>query len=771
MKKKIVITGSGVISAIGVGKDETLQSLRNHRTGIGPVRHLQTEHTEFPVGEVNLSDAQMKTMLGIPDDIPMVRTSLLGMLALREAIEDAQLPSSEFPKTAFISGTTVGGMDKSEQFYLNYFNEEWLSQPAAAGKTDYIKTHDCGTSTELIARQFGNFAMVTSISTACSSAANALVLGASLIENGEYERVIVGGAECLSKFHLNGFNSLMILDQQPCRPLDATRAGLNLGEGAGFLVLESEQAALNRGKSPVACLSGYGNACDAFHQTASSEDGEGAWLAMTQAINRAGLQPSDIQYVNVHGTGTPNNDTSECTAMQRVFGTSLPRFSSTKGFTGHTTSASGSIEAIFCLLALQHQFLPVSLHCQTPIQSSWQPVGIADYQPKEPICHILCNAFGFGGNDTSLVLSSPTAPTSSVSPATDTSAPSQRVLVLAANQISIQQPLCESWLTQPDIFHEPHRRSADPDFKAYMSPGEARRLGKVLKRALAVSLKTMQDTHIEHPDAIITGTGLGSVESTEAFLTDLCQNGEQLLKPTHFMQSTHNTIGSLVAISTRSHGYNSTYSHKALSFPSALYDAWLQMQTGDIRTALVGGHDGVTEAYFHLFELIDYVGNGMTSPCGEAAMATMLATHDSVTDPAQALCELAGCKILSCPSDTQIKSCFDEMLAAHHLQTEQCALLTGLNGKAQNDALYQHLTDTLLPQTLTLQYKNIFGECYSAPAIGFYAAAHILHTGTIPAAMFVDQGSTDRQLQGICLLEKDIDGNCSIILLKRLANI
>ena len=215
--------------------------------------------------------------------------------------------------------------------------------------------------------------------------------------------VVVGGAECLSLFHLNGFNALMILDHEPCRPFDRDRAGLNLGEGAAYLVMETAASVQQRGLKPKFVLSGYANTCDAFHQTASSPEGEGAYLAMTAALETAGLRPEDIQYINAHGTGTPNNDESESQAIIRVFGEHYPPVSSTKSFTGHTTSASGSIEAVFCLLALEHQFLPKNINWKTPMEQGILPVTGQVAHPR--IQHVLSNAFGFGGNDSSLIFS------------------------------------------------------------------------------------------------------------------------------------------------------------------------------------------------------------------------------------------------------------------------------------------------------------------------------------------------------------------------------
>ncbi|MBR5664522.1 MAG: beta-ketoacyl-[Bacteroidales bacterium] len=304
------ITGSGVVSAIGLDKRECLASLLAERSGVGEVQYLQTSHHEFPVGEVKLSNGQMRERLGIAPDALTTRTALMGMLALQEALQEAEVSAAMLPGTAFISGTTVGGMDKSEQYYLDFLSGE--------SHMEYIALHDCGSCSEAVAQHFGEWAMVTTPSTACSSAANAIILGANMIRCGEADMVVAGGSECITKFHLNGFHSLMILDERPCRPFDATRNGLNLGEGAAYLVLESAEHAQQRGVPAQAILSGYGNGCDAFHQTASSPDGEGAFLAMKEALEMAGLSPQAIGYVNAHGTGTPNNDLSESHALRRI---------------------------------------------------------------------------------------------------------------------------------------------------------------------------------------------------------------------------------------------------------------------------------------------------------------------------------------------------------------------------------------------------------------------------------------------------------------------
>lgn len=395
MEEPIVITGAGIVSAIGVGMKETQASLKAGKTGIGEMKYLTSRHRDLPVGEVPLRNAEMMKMLGVEDDIRLTRTALMGRLALREALEIAQMTEEQIRQAPFISATTVGGMDRREL----YFAQEQDCDLVHAE----ISTHHCGSCTEMIAQPFGEFASMATVSTACSSATNAMITGANMLRCGMADIVVVGGSECLTLFHLNGFNTLMILDHEPCRPFDKDRAGLNLGEGAAYLVMETAASASKRGVKPMCQLSGYGNACDAFHQTASSPEGEGAWLAMQEALRMAGLQPGEIQYVNAHGTGTPNNDESESHALRRIFGEDLPPVSSTKSFTGHTTSASGSIEAVICMLALEHQFMPPQINWHTPMDDGIVPV--TDSTPKQEIRHILSNAFGFGGNDSSLVIS------------------------------------------------------------------------------------------------------------------------------------------------------------------------------------------------------------------------------------------------------------------------------------------------------------------------------------------------------------------------------
>jgi 3-oxoacyl-[acyl-carrier-protein] synthase-1 len=269
----------------------------------------------------------------------------------------------------------------------------------------YADTLDSADHTEKVASILGVKDYISTVSTACSSSSNAIILGAQLIKHGHLDRVICGGADSLCKFTINGFKILMILDSKPCKPFDQSRAGINLGEAAAYVVLESEACAKD-GRTIWGELTGYSNTNDAFHQTASSPNGDGAMLSMTQAIEMAGLAPTDINYINAHGTATENNDLAEGMAIQRLFGDEPPAFSSTKAFTGHTLAAAGSLEAVFSLLALAHNIPYVNLNFERKIDElNIVPVLDLVDMDYDDINHVMSNSFGFGGTNTSLVFS------------------------------------------------------------------------------------------------------------------------------------------------------------------------------------------------------------------------------------------------------------------------------------------------------------------------------------------------------------------------------
>lgn len=397
MNKGIAITGMGIISAIGNNVAENYDALVNEKKGITRVDYIETiQRSEIMVGEVKFTNDQLISQLNLPSDNNYSRTALLGVIAAKEAIISAGITDIAKYKTGVVCGTSVGGMDMTEKYYYEYLTEKESQK--------YIESHHAGDSTQKIAEQLGiEESLVTTISTACSSAANAIMLGARLIKSGKLDRVVVGGADCLSKFTINGFKTLMILSDTYNTPFDENRKGLNLGEAAAFLVLESDKVVKAENKKVLAYVKGYGNANDAFHQTASSDNGDGATLAMEKALKIAGLKASEIDYINAHGTATGNNDLSEGRALLRIFGENMPEFSSTKAFTGHTLAAAGAIEAVYSILALQHNVIFPNLNFKTPMKE-FSMLPETELKNKK-LKTVLSNSLGFGGNCSTVIFS------------------------------------------------------------------------------------------------------------------------------------------------------------------------------------------------------------------------------------------------------------------------------------------------------------------------------------------------------------------------------
>ncbi len=386
----IYITGIGLISAIGLNVQENFESLKGKKSGIAPLHFLKFKENQL-AGEVKVSNQDLVNQLKV--STPISRTSLLGIAAAKEAWGENQ--HKESIRTGLISSTSVGGMDNSEIYYQQKLDntEEDLS---------LITTHDSGDTTERIAKELNISGYINTLSTACSSGANAIMLGARLLQQNKLDRVLIGGSDALTGFTIEGFKSLMIYSDEWVKPFDENRKGLNLGEGSGFLLLENEKSLKETNNKPLALVSGWGNAADAYHQTASSPDGKGATLAIKAALKVANMEPKDISYINAHGTGTPNNDLSESTALKNVFKDQIPPFSSTKAFTGHTLAASGTIEAVYAVLALQNNVILPNLNYSTPI-SETKLVPVQEWDTNQEINSVLSNSFGFGGNNSTII--------------------------------------------------------------------------------------------------------------------------------------------------------------------------------------------------------------------------------------------------------------------------------------------------------------------------------------------------------------------------------
>lgn len=391
---EICVTGFGIISPLGIGYAENIAKLESNTTGITKAMYLDSIYAEkFIFGEVKETNLNLGNKLNLEIDT-LSRTDILALIACNEAIEMAELTKDEINSfdTALISSSTVGGMSQTDDLYND---ANLLSQGS-----NFLFSYGSGVHTLRLAKHFSILGITDTINTACSSSANAIMIGARLIKAKKAKRVIVGGVDSLSKFTVNGFNSLQIISTELCRPFCENRMGLNLGEGAAYLVLESSEAIKN--KKVYAKISGYGNHNDGFHPTALSDNAIGPMLAMEGALYNSQIDKKNIDLINSHGTATLNNDLTELTGIKKIFNENIPPIYSTKSYTGHTLAASGAMEAIFSIFSILNGSLYKSLNCEDPIDNC--PI-IQKNQSNIEVNHVLSNSFGFGGNCTTLIIS------------------------------------------------------------------------------------------------------------------------------------------------------------------------------------------------------------------------------------------------------------------------------------------------------------------------------------------------------------------------------
>jgi 3-oxoacyl-(acyl-carrier-protein) synthase len=324
------------------------------------------------------------------------------------------------------------------------------------------------------------------------------------------------------------------------------------------------------------------------------------------------------------------------------------------------------------------------------------------------------------------------------------------VYIQSANQISVQKPLSDEWLTHPILYDEKRVSTIDPDYKAFLSPLMSRRMCNLLKRAVVLSRISLKEAQVEMPDAIISGTGLGCIENTEKFLSSISENGEKFLQPTFFMQSTHNVLSSTIAIELKCHGYNNTFVHRGASFENALLDALMQFETKKANRLLLGGYDELTDDYYAFFNRLDTwdfkpeVSYKKKSFAAEAAV-NMVLTNDKNENT---LCEINAAALMYRPTTEQIRKSVEALLEKASCKLEDIdVLVTGINTIPANDAVYNAFRHSIFKGAIPImQYKHLFGESWSSSALGVYAAAKCLKTGAIPEFMLAD---TDNDLKSV----------------------
>lgn len=396
---RVAVTGAGIICSIGRNKDEVWRSICESRAAIRKLTRFRGE--SFPTDLAAEVDGDIRKMLPIGKRAArrLSRSDLLAVIAAAEAIgqanEDARQPLP-LGRAIVSSGTSTGGLLEGEDYYFTRLVRGRRRAPASR----VLQQPTSGPS-DAVARVFNAGGGVVSNATACASAGAAVGMAADYLRSRHADVAIAGGSDALCRLTYSGFNVLQAVDPQPCSPFGAGRKGINLGEGAAYLVLERWDDARARGARILAELCGYGATCDAHHPTAPHEDGRGAEAAMRAAIREASVDPNEINYVNAHGTGTLLNDSAETRAIVAAIGTAVP-VSSSKSYFGHTLGASGAVEAVITVLALMNQLAPPTLRLERPAEDC-----TLDYIPHTPrplaMTNALSNTFGFGGSNVSLL--------------------------------------------------------------------------------------------------------------------------------------------------------------------------------------------------------------------------------------------------------------------------------------------------------------------------------------------------------------------------------
>ena len=698
-----VITGAGIVAAPGCGVEAIWQAVAANADGLKPLTLFSSpRYGQALAGEVRAD----LTALGAP--LRGSRGDRLGWLAARDAIASAGLKLDECGDCAgVVLGSSVGGSFDSERFLTALIKDgKMRARPT--------RFHECVSVVEMIADDFGLFGPSFAVATACSSGALAIATAAEFIQAGEAEVMLCGGADSLSRMTWGGFHSLLLVDGAGCRPFDAHRAGMSLGEGAAVLVLESESNARRRGARILARLSGWGASCDAHHATAPHPEGAGASAAMKSALERAGLTPSDIQYVNAHGTGTRDNDLAEGAALKAIFGGRMPPVSSTKRCFGHALAASGAIEAIICLEALRRQELPPN-----PGFTAMDPaIGLEPVTASRAaaLTHVMSNSFGFGGNNAVLIFSRPeTAP--------KTRCPNTRPVAVAGlgvigpgavNLREVEPPLPGGKVTVHDC--------GPVTDAAKLNPNQRRRLSRLLQMALSAARRSGPPSAGSRT-AVAIGTGMGCLEDAGAFIENMIAKDEREPMPARFPNSVHNAAAAQIAIDLGARGLNSAPTAGEISFEAALWQGVRQLAAGEADCALAGAVDELNKYPLAIGKRWG-LWNDRVKPGEGAVVANLTRTENAGT----ALATVTAVRLgrYRRPFDASRET--DWIASAVDLAAID-TVVTGAGGWAQLDPMYEGVVATLSAKAgrkLDHQtYKPQCGEYHAASAFGFSMAVEI----------------------------------------------
>ena len=562
------VTGVGLVTPLGTGVSATWERLVAGDRAIRPIQR-------FPV------TGQRSMVAGEVDGVEVPgpgwsRTSCMAAAAAAEAIQAARL-DVRGRRVGLVIGSTTGGMLETEQRLARLHAEPCCHEVPAD-----MLSHPLTSTADRLAERLGPFVRTRTLSSACASGANAMVVAASWLLAGEVDAVVAGGADGLCRLTLTGFNALGALDPEACRPFDRRRRGTSLGEGAGFMVLERAGAARVRGAKPIAELAGWATGAEAHHITNPAPDGVLVASLLVRALARAGLTPEGVDYVNAHGTGTPVNDAAEATALARGLGAEIARIpvSSSKAQLGHSLGAAGAVEAVITALVIQRGTLvPTSPLDEPDPALTLQHVPNEGWRVPEVRAALSCS-FGFGGMDTVLAFRTPD----------ERERPSDAPLrsavitgVAVAGSCGLVSGV--ACATLPDL--RPAPAAFDPD--PHLDAARARRLDRSARLGVVVAMRALGDAGGKDPaSGVVLGSAFGNVDASAAFMHRVFEKGPRAASPAEFPNLVPSSPVGHASIYLGLHGPAIATADLALSGESAMAQAFELVSCGEAPCVVAG---------------------------------------------------------------------------------------------------------------------------------------------------------------------------------------
>ncbi len=693
-KKKIFICGTGITSPLGTGISSTVEAIQTNHSSVRPLDLFTIQQEKaLPVGQVTLSEAPSLTL---------PRTHQLASIAARQALQ-----GYDGPLDALVIGTTTGGMLVTEQL---------LRQKESDAA--HYRYHGLGTVAEHLARELHCSGPALTVSTACSSGAVAITLASNMLRSGQMETILVGGVDSLCRLTYYGFHSLQLVDRNGSRPFDAQRNGMTVAEGAGMLLLSTRDAG-----SAKAELLGGGLTCDAHHPAAPHPEGRGAYAAMEKALEDAGLAVDQIDYINLHGTGTPDNDLAEAKAVCRLF-PKLPPLSSIKGATGHSLAAAGAIEAVLAVIAINENLIPANTNFnQVDPKLGLQPVTTP---AQKSVNAVLSNSFGFGGNNGSLVIARPQTFTGSTSPG------KASPLSLAVHSYSCITGAgrTEASLTRMQTGVTVAGMADTSLIAEHLPPRMIRRLKRLPQMTLALAQESIPgDT--KQPECVFMGTGWGALSETYDFLERLTKTKEMFPSPTDFIGSVHNGPAGQAAIMFGSTGANITSTGGDYSFEQSVCTAVHCLASGE--TGLLIGADEGHEPFSPLLD----PSVSMGAPLADGGASFVVSK-----DREGALCRLSLPYFASCITNNWVDELLISLFQQRSKNTQDYTLiLAGIPAamKQKGEEQLRTFMDQARLSAPVIRYRKQTGEFATASAVATALGISLLEAGHAPAALTGEQ--------------------------------